>query len=219
MNEMSLNARKRQGVGKGWARALRRTGKLPAVIYGMGEPPEPLELDRHEFEAFVRRRHGEHLILHLQIGADDTRTALLREIQRHPLTDAPLHVDFQHISMTQRLTTTVPILLVGRPIGSSRERGGILEQTIRDLTIHCLASDIPEHIEVEVSQLDIGQSIHVRDLTFPNIEVVTDQDTVIATIVPPMREEVVVAAIEEPTEPELIERPRAADEEEGTEKG
>lgn len=219
MNEMSLNARKRQGVGKGWARALRRTGKLPAVIYGMGEPPEPLELDRHEFEAFVRLRRGEHLILYLQIGADDTRTALLREIQRHPLTDAPLHVDFQHISMTQRLTTTVPILLVGRPIGSSRERGGILEQTIRDLTIHCLASDIPEHIEVEVSQLDIGQSIHVRDLTFPNIEVVTDQDTVIATIVPPMREEVVVAAIEEPTEPELIERPRAADEEEGTEKG
>lgn len=217
MNEVSLNARKRQRTGKTVAKALRRSGKIPAVVYGVGEEAAALELDRREFETFVRTSHGENVIINLQLDEDDTRKAILREIQRDPVTDALLHVDFQHISLTQRLTTDVPILLVGQAIGASRERGGILDQTVRELSIHCLASEIPEHIEVDVSGLDIGQSIHVRDLTIPNIEVLTDPDTVIATVVAPMREEAVVTTVlEEPTEPELIERPRASAEEEDT---
>ncbi|MBI4551878.1 MAG: 50S ribosomal protein L25 [Candidatus Latescibacteria bacterium] len=213
MNEVSLTARRRQEVGTGWAKALRRAGKLPAVIYGSGKSPEPLELDRREFEAFMRKRHGENVVINLQVDANDTRMALLREVQRNPLSDALLHVDFQHISMTQRLTMDVPILLVGRAIGASRERGGILQQSLRELSITCLASDIPEHIEVDVSALDIGDSIHVRDLSIPRIGIGTHGETVIATVVPPMREEEAVPVTEELAEPELIERPRAVDEE------
>lgn len=213
MNEVSLTARRRQEVGTGWAKALRRAGKLPAVIYGSGKSPEPLELDRREFEAFMRKRHGENVIINLQVDANDTRMALLREIQRNPLSDALLHVDFQHISMTQRLTMDVPVLLVGRAVGASRERGGILQQSLRELSITCLASDIPEHIEVDVSALDIGDSIHVRDLSIPHIGIGTHGETVIATVVPPMREEEVAPVTEELAEPELIERPRVADEE------
>lgn len=213
MNEVSLTARRRQEVGTGWAKALRRAGKLPAVIYGSGKSPEPLELDRREFEAFMRKRHGENVVINLQVDANDTRMALLREVQRDPLSDALLHVDFQHISMTQRLTMDVPILLIGRAIGASRERGGILQQSLRELSITCLASDIPEHIEVDVSALDIGDSIHVRDLSIPRIGIGTHGETVIATVVPPMREEEAVPVTEELAEPELIERPRAVDEE------
>lgn len=218
MNEVSLNAQKRQGTGKKEAKALRRQGKLPAVIYGGGNEPEALELDYREFDTFIRKHHGETVLIDLKIGKSKPRKAILRDIQRDFIKDNLLHADFQQISLTDRLTATVQVLLVGEAPGTDPIYGGILEQSLREIVIQCLATDIPEHVEVDISALQVGDSIHARDLSFPNIDIMTDGDAVVAAVSARMREEVVEEVEEEGLEePEVIGREKEEGEEEGEE--
>jgi large subunit ribosomal protein L25 len=213
MNAASLKATKREGTGKQAAKTLRRKGQLPAIMYGGGHAPVALALDFREFDAFVRQHRGESAVIDLEIEGDGTRKALLRGVQRDFVHDRLIHVDFQQISLTDRITATVPLVLVGNAIGARPEYGGMLEQSLRELSIECLASDIPEHLEADVSNLHLHESLHIGDLSFPGIRMVMDKGVVVATVVGGISEKDIKTEAEEEAEPEIIGR-RGKEEEE-----
>ena len=212
MNQVSLTARQRTETGKKVSKVFRREGRLPAVIYGGGEKPTPLTLDYREFEAFLRKHRGESVVINLAVEGGGEKKALLRDIQRDYLKGSLIHADFQQILMTDRITTTVELVLIGTPIGVKRDLG-VLEQAIRQLEIQCLASEIPEHLEVNVSAMKIGVNLHVRDLAFEHIEIMTEGDVSVVSILGPMSEE---EETEEEglgqDEPEIIRRAQDDDE-------
>jgi len=214
MNEVSLKARQRTDTGKQVAKALRRDGGLPAVVYGTEESPTPLILDYREFEGFLRRTRGENVVVNLEIEGMEAKKALLRDIQRDYLRNSLLHADFQQIRMSDRITTEVSLVLTGEPIGVTRD-GGVQDQSLREIVIRCVASEIPEHLEIDISNLGIGETIHVSDLSFDHVEVVTEGEVAIVSVLMPMGEEPEeedVGLAEE--EPEIIGR---SQEEEDTE--
>lgn len=213
---ITITAEKRTATGKGAARALRRSGKLPAVIYGHGRPPEPLAVSALEFEKALHGIGGS-TVIDLAVDGAPTKV-LIREIQRHPTRLHITHVDFYEVHAGERLRVDVPLVLVGSPAGV-RQTGGVLEQFLREVAIEVLPKDMPERIEVEVTGLEVGRSLHVRDLQVPNARVLDDPEATICTVVPPRVEEVpaVAAAAPELAEPELVRRPRV--EEEGEEPG
>tara|TARA_B100001750_G_scaffold236646_1_gene240793 strand:- start:1020 stop:1673 length:654 start_codon:yes stop_codon:yes gene_type:complete len=214
MNEVSLKARQRTDTGKQVAKALRRDGGLPAVVYGTEESPTPLILDYREFEGFLRQTRGENVVVNLEIEGMEAKKALLRDIQRDYLRNSLLHADFQQIRMSDRITTEVSLVLTGEPIGVTRD-GGVLDQSLREIVIRCVASEIPEHLEIDISNLGIGETIHVSDLSFDHVEVVTEGEVAIVSVLMPMGEEAEeedVGLAEE--EPEIIGR---SQEEEDTE--
>jgi large subunit ribosomal protein L25 len=205
MKEIVLRARPRVQSGKEYARKLRRNGFVPAVLYGPETETKHLEVETKTFLALVRGGLGENVIVTLL--SDDTeegkRKVLVREVQRDPVTGNVLHVDFHQISLTKKLTIQVPIHLVGTPVGV--DDGGILQHALRDLEIECLPSAIPEKIEVDVSHLKIGDSVHVGDVTVENAEILSDSKSSVVSVVPPtvFKEPEVAAPVTE-EEPEVI---------------
>jgi len=211
MAEVNLAVEKRETKGKGPAKKLRSAGKIPAVIYGQGEESLSLTLDGKAFHAILHSHHGENVIFEIQIpGRKTGLKAILREVQHEPVTGEILHIDFQHISMTKKITVQVPVLLVGTPDGV-RNKGGILEHILHEVEVECLPGDIPEHIEVDVTQLDVGDSIHVSDIPVTKVKILTDPERSIATVVPPT---IIKAPVEkEELEEELIEEPELVEKE------
>ncbi|UCF39872.1 MAG: 50S ribosomal protein L25 [Gemmatimonadota bacterium] len=212
---VSLNAERRSTSGTGAARKLRQAGMVPAVVYGHGRETESLTLNLADLEKALQGASGS-TIIELSIDGTTLR-ALIREIQRHPTRKTVSHVDFLEIHAGEKITLDVPLLLVGTPEGV-RNAGGVLEQFLRDVEIEVLPRDIPERIEVDVSALEIGDSLHVSDLSVENAEILAEADQTICTVVPPRVEEVAVPEVaeeEEAAEPELIRK--AKDEEEGAE--
>jgi large subunit ribosomal protein L25 len=219
MAEVNLAVEKRETMGKGPAKKLRSSGKIPAVIYGQGEKTVPLILDGKDFHAVLHSHHGENVIFEIKIpGRKTGLKAILREVQHEPVTGEILHVDFQHISMTKKITVQVPVSLTGTPDGV-KNKGGILEHILYEVEVECLPGDIPEHIKVDVSHLDVGDSIHVSDIPVTKVEILTDPERSIATVVPPtiIKEPVEKEELEEELieEPELVEKERKEGEEEG----
>ena len=214
MNEVSLTARKREKTGKKIAKRFRREGRLPAVIYGGGEEPTPLTLDHREFETFLRQHRGESVVINLEVEGGEAKKALLRDIQRDYIKNVVIHADFQQILMTDRITTTVSLVLTGDPVGVKRD-GGVLEQALREVEIQCLASEIPEHLEVDVADMIIGETLHISDLTFENVDINTDGGVSVVSVLAPMAEEVVEEEEERPDqeEPEIIGRGQDDEEE------
>ena len=219
MASAQLNASSRANVGKGAARTLRRDGKIPAVIYGHARDPQPLAVDQRELERLLSHIAAESTVIELSFDGAMART-LIREIQRHPFKRQILHVDFQELVAGEKVTVNVPILLVGVPDGV-RNEGGILDQTMRELAIHVDPADIPNHIDVDVTSLTIGRSVHVSDLTLPEgVEVLDDEDATICVVSAPravVEEVPVEAVVEGAEEPEVIgrgkEEPAEAEEE------
>ncbi len=214
MNEVSLTARKREKTGKKIAKRFRREGRLPAVIYGGGEEPTPLTLDHREFETFLRQHRGESVVINLEVEGGEAEKALLRDIQRDYIKNVVIHADFQQILMTDRITTTVSLVLTGDPVGVKRD-GGVLDQALREVEIQCLASEIPEHLEVDVADMIIGETLHISDLTFENVDINTDGGVSVVSVLAPMAEEVVEEEEERPDlqEPEIIGRGQDDEEE------
>ena len=201
-----LAGRVRPGTGKGPARQARFAGEIPGVIYGAGETPVALAVPKKEFELALKTAHaGGNVIVALRLDGAAEKTAIIREVQRDPITHDILHLDFHHISLTEKVTVEVTVHLVGTPDGV-KNGGGILEHITRTIEIECLPTQIPQHLEADVSALAIGDSIHVRDLNVPNAEVLSDPDTTIATVVPPtvMTEAAAASAAGTSTEPEVI---------------
>jgi large subunit ribosomal protein L25 len=206
MNEVSLKARQRTDTGKQVAKALRREGGLPAVVYGSGESTTPLILDYREFEGFLRKTRGESVVINLEIEGMEAKKALLRDIQRDYLKNSVLHADFQQIRMSDQITTEVSLLLTGESIGVTRD-GGVLDQSLREIEIRCVASEIPEHLEVDISELLMGETVHVSDLSFDHVEIVTDGEVAVVSVLTPMAEEPEEEEVDlDQEEPEIIGR-------------
>jgi large subunit ribosomal protein L25 len=181
-----LEGRVRPGTGKGPARQARRDGLIPGVMYGHGETPVTLAVPKREFELAMKTAKGSNVIVGLKLDGGAEQTAIIREVQRDPISHDILHLDFHHISLTERVTIEVNVHLIGIPDGV-KNGGGVLEHIARTVEIECLPTQIPGSIEADVSELGIGDSIHVRDLVITNATVLSDPDTTIATVVPPTK--------------------------------
>jgi large subunit ribosomal protein L25 len=206
MKEIVINAKARDKLGKEHAKKLRRGGMIPAVVYGAETSPLPLEVEAKSFHALLRSGLGENVIVTLNIDdqKNGDKKVLIREVQRDPVWGDILHVDFQQVSLTKKLTINVPVRLVGAPIGVQQD-GGILQHVLRELELECLPTDIPEKIEVDVANLKIGDSIHVGDIKLEKVEILSDPQGSIVSVVPPTvfkEPEVAPAAAAE--EPEVI---------------
>ncbi|MGH7681050.1 MAG: 50S ribosomal protein L25 [Candidatus Eiseniibacteriota bacterium] len=206
MAMLSLKSARRSDVGKGVARKLRQDGRIPAVYYGRGEEPMSLVVGLRELEEVIERAEGSNVIVDLKVEGDaaSDRKALIREIQRDPVAGSILHLDLQHISLTERIVVEVPVVLIGTPIGV-KDGGGILEHLLREVEVECLPTDIPSKLEVEVSGLIIGDSLHVGDIKADRVVIKTEAGRAIAAVVPPtILEEVKPADEAAPAEPELV---------------
>jgi large subunit ribosomal protein L25 len=206
--ENSLSAEARSASGKGANRKLRVAGRIPAVVYGKGRQSQSVVLDPHALETLLQKSGaGLNTLIDLSV-AGRTDTVLVKELQRHPVTGRPLHVDFFQLDLTQKITVSVPIHFTGKARGV--EFGGILDHPLREIEVECLPRAIPEFIEVDVSALDVGHSIHVSELRLPEgVEVKTDASLPVASVVLPAAE-VEAAPVETVVEGEVPEGAEAA---------
>lgn len=209
----TITARSREGRGKGAARQSRREGRIPGVLYGHGEDSVPLSVDAHELQKLVHAISIENTIVDLDMGSGEPYKVLIRELQRHPVRDEFLHIDFFHVAMDEKIQVEVPIVLVGTPTGV-KNKGGVLDHQLRELEVFCLPGSIPEKIELDVSGLDIGDSIHVSDIQLPDVEILTELDRAVVAVLAPTVMEVEEVAEEALAEPEVIGRGKEAGEEE-----
>lgn len=205
MERINLNAETRDKVGKGVARALRRANIIPAVIYRGGESL-PIKLNRKELAHFIKTSSGTQAVVNLKFPDGTSKLALLKEYLVDPVKGDLLHSDFFEVSLSEKVKVTVHISITGEPVGVKRD-GGILQYGLREMELECLPDKIPDNIEVNVSELLTGHSIHVSDISLPEgIKVLTDPDELIAIVTAPIVEEVaapVEAAPAEAEEPEV----------------
>ncbi len=183
MEILELQVEPRQQVGKGVARKFRRMGKLPAILYGRKREPTPLAIPTKEFQRKIAAIEGAHLIRLKGDGMGECLT-LVKDVQRHPVTDAFLHVDFYEVDLAEKLTVSAPLHFVGKAAGVAL--GGILQPLRREIDVRCLPMQIPEFIEVDVSHLGIHDTIHVSELRLPEgVEAVYTEDFTLVTVLPP----------------------------------
>lgn len=216
-----LSANTRSVAGKGAARSLRRGGKVPAVVYGRGRNAESLELDAVALERLLTKVRAGNTILDVTVADRPPIKALIREIQRNPVRPSDiLHVDLYEVHADEQIAVEVPLKFVGTAEGV-RNSGGVFEAALHQIEIKVLPGDIPEFVEVDVTTLGLGQSRHVSDLVAGKFEIMTDGAVTICLVVTPKAEEVAPAAVADAvpsSEPELIRKPKASDEEEGAKK-
>jgi len=211
--QANLQAATRTTTGKGAARALRREGKVPGVIYGHGRDAEPVVIDTGALQKMLLGISAATTIVDVAVDGRAPVKALIREIQRHSLRPAEIiHLDLYEVRGDEEITLEVPIRLIGVPDGV-RNFGGVLDHVLRDLEIEVLPSDIPEHVDLDVTALAIGHSLFVRDLRVEKGRILNDPDTPICTVVAPRSEEAPAVVEEAPAaEPELIRKPKPEDE-------
>jgi large subunit ribosomal protein L25 len=217
--QASLQVASRTITGKGAARSLRREGKVPAVIYGHGRQAEPVTVETSVLNKMLVGISAGTTILDVAVDGRAPVKALIREIQRDSLRPAEIiHLDLYEVRSDEEITLEVPVHLVGVPDGV-RNFGGVLDHVLRELEIEVLPSDIPEHVELDVTALTIGHTLFVRDIQIPKARILNDPDTPICTVVAPRTEEA-PAVVEEvvTTEPELIRKPKAEAEDETDQK-
>jgi large subunit ribosomal protein L25 len=206
MELLTVKAKTRTAGGKGPAKQTRREGSVPSVLYGGGGEPVSLVLDSKSFEQFVQNA-GQHAVLQLDVEdqQDLSSPAMLKEVQHHPVRGQIVHADFLRIRLDEKIQTVVSIVLVGRSKGVIE--GGLVDHQMRDVEIECLAIDVPEQLELDITDLDIGDGLHVSDLVAPaDVKILTDpQRSVVAIHAPRVVEE------EVPEEGEEIEGEEGAE--------
>lgn len=207
----------RDEVGSGHSRRLRRAGSLPGIVYGGDGAPRPIKLNRHEMELLLKKTGGGHnLILDLVAPGMEKKKVLLREVQRDHIRDYPTHVDFMEISMTKKLRVSVEIILKGDPVGVT-QTGGVMEHLLRHIEVECLPADMIHEVEIDVSSLQIGDSLSVKDLNIDKskITVLTPGDiAIVAVLLPRVEEEKKPEETEAAaTEPERIGEKKEGEEE------
>ena len=217
--EAVLEATKRETRGKNAARRVRAEGRIPAVVYGDKAGAAVIAVDPKTLLRILHSESGVNTLISLKFeGEGDTRV-LVRDYQVDPITQKPLHVDFYRIAMDKKLTVTVPIQLKGEAKGV-KTQGGVLDFVHRDIEVECLPSDIPEHIDIDVTELLMGQGVRVRDLPQDaKWTPLTDADTMIVHIVAPKVEAAAEpAAAATPAEPEVVKKGKADKDDEKEEK-
>lgn len=213
MELLDLNTTIRKTTGNGPARALRRSGRLPAVFYGPAAEPVMLSVDNQDLTKILKKGNVGQLMLNLTIEGDtqNTRTAMIKELQTDPVDRTLIHVDFYEIDMKRKIRTLVPVEVKGKSVGV--EKGGLLQLVRRELEVQALPLEVPACIELDVTELDFGDSIHVEEIQLEgDIEIVADVNYTVVTVVSPKVEE-------EPEEEEEVEGEEGveAGEEEGEE--
>lgn len=199
MEKIKLAAQVREKTGKGVARKLRQSGLVPAVLYGKDKDPQTLIVDPQEVRAYL----AGNVIFDLEIEGLGKETAMIKEVQRDVISGDIKHIDFLHISMDEKVTVTVPIALVGDAEGV--QEGGVIQQLLWELEVECLPLEIPETIEIDISNLGIGESLSVSEVSAPGgTDILTSGEEVIVTIVQPTATVEETDAEEEVTEPEVI---------------
>jgi len=208
MEEILLEAEQRQEVGKTRVNALRKSGFIPGNVYSEGKEAVSVKVSRHQLLQLIHHHRIENVVINLKVKDDKkkgARPCMIKEIQHEPVRGDILHIDFNEISLTKTIKVNVPVETKGEPAGVKLE-GGSLEHILWEIEVECLPTDIPKNIEVDVSSLKIGDSIHVKDIKFPDkVKVLADPEAVVLSVASPMKEEVAVAAEgEEKQEPEVI---------------
>jgi len=218
MEKIDLKAELREDVGKGTARELRRRGRIPAVIYKSGRST-PIMLERKDILKILSSKVGEHALIGLKIGDDPERLAIIRDYQLDPITGNILHADFFEISLKEKIKMTVPVVIVGKEPVGVKQKGGILQHIMREVEIEGLPTLIPERLEVDASDLDVGDSIHLSDVAVKEgLKILGDKDAVVVSVVPPISEgkleEILTVAPPpgEMKEPELVKKPKEVEE-------
>ncbi len=215
MSDYAIDVSSREGSGKGVARKLRQAGRIPAVCYGKGLEPVSLSLDAHALEMLLRKSEkGMNTLIDLKVdggGSLDGTVVLVKELQRDPVRSSPLHADLYAVDLEEKLEVSVPVHLTGRAVGVEMG-GGILDHALREIVVSCYPRAIPDEIPAEVTQLDVGGSLHVRDLALPEgVELVTDGDlSVVSVVAPTVEEEAIPAEGEEAVEVAAAEAAPAA---------
>ncbi|MFC1554621.1 50S ribosomal protein L25 [candidate division KSB1 bacterium] len=203
MSESELKAQLRKETGKQFANTLRREGKTPGVFYIHGSETLPLTFEAKELESIIASKPA---LISLNLDDGTVKEAIVREIQRDPISSSIRHIDFMGITRGVKITVTVPVKLVGEPVGV--KGGGIIEHLTRELQIECLPKNIPEVIEVDISELDIGDSLHVSDLSLEDISILTLEEVSLVNVMLPK-------VLVEPTEVEEEEEEEVEGEVEG----
>lgn len=219
MATAQLTASARTQSGKGVARKLRAAGSVPAVIYGHARSPLALSINSRELSRLLEHISAENTVIELTVDGVMSRT-LIREIQRDPLRRNPIHVDFQELVAGEKVTVRIPIVLVGTSVGV-RQSGGILNQVLNELVCRVDPMNIPNRIEFDVTELNIGRSVHVSELKTPDgVEVMEDSDSTVCVVAAPKEEKepVPAEAAEAAAEPEVIRKAKTEEEPEEKEK-
>jgi large subunit ribosomal protein L25 len=233
--DATLDAKKREGRGKNEARRLRVAGQIPAVVYGArreGQAPQgvPVAVDPKEVLRILHSESGANTLINLKLDGDGESRVMVRDYQLDPITHQLLHADFYQLAMDKAIIVAVPVVIKGEPVGV-KQQGGLLDFVTREIQVQCLPTDIPEHIDVDVSELALHQSIRVKDIAESRKwKTVTDGETMLVHVVMPKAEESAATAVEEgaaaapavagatPAEPEVIKKGKTEKEEEAPKK-
>lgn len=217
MEQQSLNVELRNGTGKGVTRKLRAQGKLPGVLYGLGKSAA-ITVDPRVVHSVLLNPEGRNRVLTLKGSGVDGKHALVKDYQVDPVSRALVHVDFLEIDITKKIEVTVKLNFTGKSAGVAE--GGVLNIVGREIAVRCLPNAIPGHIDVDVTSLNIGDSIHLDQLTLPEgIEKVSHINPTLVTVVPPTKEEELAPSLAQPAEPEVITEKKPAEGEEGKAEG
>ena len=221
MKTIELNAESRTEVGKKATKAVRRAEKIPAILYGRSVQSTPLAIGIKELYRVTHTKAGSNVLIGLKIQGEKAKkdtTCLIKEVQRDPVTDEILHVDFTAISLTEKIRIKVPVLVKDGDQSIGVKEGGVLDLVQHEIEVECLPTEIPEKIEMSAKDLKIGDSIQVKDLELPpNVTVVMEADEVVVALHPPQKEEEVAPPAESVAEPEVIEKGKKEKPEEGAE--
>ena len=217
-----LEAQPREAGTKNDARAVRRGGKIPAVVYGAGKESLAITVDPRHVARILNSETGHNTIFDVEIPGKDTSKAMIVDWQREPIKDQLIHIDLKRIALDKVLKVSIPVYLVGEAAGVKQE-GGIMEQMLREVEIECLPADIPSHIDADVSHLTFGKVLRVSELPHSDkIKFITDENQPVAHVTA-VKEEVVAtpdataAEAAAPAEPEVIKKGKQETEEEGAE--
>jgi large subunit ribosomal protein L25 len=184
MEQITLSARIRREKGKGAARKIRRDNQIPAIFYGPGQEPVMLAVEESDLQGILKQSAGENAIVGLQIKSDkgrETRTVMLKEVQTDPILDTVFHADFYEISMDKELTIDIPIQLVNTPVGVTE--GGILQQVKREVSVTGLPAKLVDVLEADVSELAIGDSLHLSAIEIPEGITLNEEETLTIAVV------------------------------------
>jgi large subunit ribosomal protein L25 len=224
MEDLFLDAETRTEVGRGKVKALKDKGFIPAVVYAEGKKALALKLSHRQLAQLVHHHRIEGVVINLNIKDDQkqkSRPCLIKEIQHDPVHGEILHVDFNQISLTKAIKVNVPVTAKGEPIGVKQE-GGSLEHVLWEVEVECLPTNIPKDIEIDVSGLKMGESIHVKDIVVAQaVKVLNDPGAIVLSVIAPMKEEAPVEAVEGEAaqEPEVIKEKKEAPPEAAAEEG
>lgn len=229
MEKAYLDCNLRAELGKNKVGTLRRSGFVPGVVYGKGKSPLAIQLNQSQLIKFMHAHHGgENMIISLRIAGEketskakkEERSVLIKDIQYEPVHDDILHVDFNEISLTEKIKVKVPVEPVGESEGVKKENG-VFTHVLWELEVECLPMDIPEKITFNVEKMKIGDAVYVKDLVLPaEVNLLTDKEAIVFTlaapwkIVEPTAEEAAVAGEKEAAEPEVIKKEKKEKEEE-----